>query len=73
MWWRVALVKTAISEEGSASLIRVTKIGDLGKTFLRPQVLISATRPNISEDGILHSHQSENLKILLIFRFDGAN
>jgi hypothetical protein len=43
---RMALVKTDVSEELSASFIRVTK----------------ATRRNIPEDAILHSHRRENLK-----------
>jgi hypothetical protein len=30
---RVALVRTDVSEEFSTSIIRVTRIGDLGKTF----------------------------------------
>jgi hypothetical protein len=29
---RVALVRTEVSEEGSASIIRVTRIGELGTT-----------------------------------------
>jgi hypothetical protein len=32
---RVALVTTDVSEELSASFIRVTRIGELGTTFLR--------------------------------------
>jgi hypothetical protein len=49
---RVALVRTDVSEEPSASFIMVTRIGELGTT----------TRRNIPEDTILHSHRRENLK-----------
>jgi hypothetical protein len=44
----VAHVRTDVSEELSASFIRVTRI--------------RATRRNIPEDDILHSHRRENLK-----------
>jgi hypothetical protein len=62
----VDLVRTDISEEISASIIKVTRIGELETTLAlyssETSVLTRATRRNISQDGILHSHCSENLK-----------
>jgi hypothetical protein len=69
---RVALVRTDVSEELSASFIRVTRIGELETTLAitsnrltlrrNTTVLTKATLRNIPQEGILHSHRRENLK-----------
>jgi hypothetical protein len=62
---RVALVRTDVSEELSASIIRVTRIDELGTILVvisDRRTLRKATRPSIQEDGILHSHRRENFK-----------
>jgi hypothetical protein len=62
----VALVRNDVSVELSASIIWVTRIGELGTTgakFLQNVGSYkSHTVRNIPEDGILHSHCRENLK-----------
>jgi hypothetical protein len=62
---RVDLVRTDVSVELSASFIRVTKISELGKLAVtsnrRRLVPTRATRRNIPEVDILHSHRHENL------------
>jgi hypothetical protein len=72
---RVAPVRTDVSEEPSASFIRVTRIDELGttqaatsnrRTLRRNSTETSdftrATWHNIPQDTILHSHRCENLK-----------
>jgi hypothetical protein len=77
MLHRVVFVRTDVSEELSASIIRVTRIGELGTTlvvtnnrrrlrrkikFPETTVLTNVTQRKIPEDAILHSHRRENLK-----------
>jgi hypothetical protein len=66
MLHRVAIVRTDVSEEPSASFVRVTRIGELGTTPAittnRRTLRRNTTRRNIPEDTILHSHRRENLK-----------
>jgi hypothetical protein len=57
MLCRVALVITDVSEDRSASFIRVTTIGELGTTQAA-----TSNRRNNPEDTILHIHRRENLK-----------
>jgi hypothetical protein len=54
---RMALVRTDVSVELSASFIRVTRIGELGTTLA-----YKSTRSNIPENAIFHNHRRENLK-----------
>jgi hypothetical protein len=61
---RVALVRTDISEESIAPIVRVTRISELGETLAVTSN--RSTRCNIPEDGILHSHRRENLKSYIV-------
>jgi hypothetical protein len=62
----VHLVRTDVSEEPSASFIRVTRIGELGTTLGATSNRRTQCACNIPEDTILHSHRSENLKSYII-------
>jgi hypothetical protein len=69
---RAALVRTDVSEELIASIIRVTTIGELGTLALTSNrrklraasVLTRATRRNIPEGAIFHNHRREKPQII---------
>jgi hypothetical protein len=68
MLCRVALTRTDVSEERIASVIRVTRIGELGTleiTSNRRTQRINIMPSNIPEDGIIHSHRRENLNFYI--------
>jgi hypothetical protein len=52
---RVALVRTDVSEELSAFIIRVTRIGEPGTMLAVRTLRTRVTRRNIPEDIILNS------------------
>jgi demethoxyubiquinone hydroxylase (CLK1/Coq7/Cat5 family) len=64
MLCRVGLVRTDVSEECSASIIRVTRIGELGTLAVisNQHMLQRATQSNNPEGGILYGHHHKNLK-----------
>jgi hypothetical protein len=76
MLCHVPLVGSDVSEECIASIIMVTRIGELGMLAVtgtlmmegtcssETLVLTTAMQHDIPEDGIFHSHCSENLKFL---------
>jgi hypothetical protein len=75
MLCHVAIARTDVSEQRSASIIRVTGFNEQGQhvplvmealCFSETSVLTRDTRHNIQEDGIFHSHCHENIKSYII-------
>jgi hypothetical protein len=62
MLCRVDLVRTDDSEAYSASIVKVTRIGELGTTLQISSYQRTLRSNTIPEDRILHSHSRENLK-----------
>jgi hypothetical protein len=67
MLHRVALVRTDVSEELSASFISVVPSSPILVTLMKEalsssETSVLTTRRNIPEDAILHNHVRENLK-----------
>jgi hypothetical protein len=65
---RVALVKTDVSEEHIASIIRVTRIGELGKTLVTASVVPSSpilvtlmTAPSSTETSVVTRATRRNI------------
>jgi hypothetical protein len=54
---RVAVVRTDVSEERIASIIRAIRIGELGTLAVTSN---RSTLRHIPQDGILHSHRRES-------------
>jgi hypothetical protein len=50
VFWDVALVRTAVSKELSACIIRVTKIGELGTlgSYVKYQVFLRSVRRSVT-------------------------
>jgi hypothetical protein len=61
---RVALVRTDVSEQRSASIIRVIRFGELSSS--KTYVLTRATWHKIPGGAILHSYRRENLKSYIL-------
>jgi hypothetical protein len=62
---RVALVRTDVSEELSVSIIRVTRIGEIGRTLALTSNQRMLRRNITLEDDNLHSNRREELKSYL--------
>jgi hypothetical protein len=67
----VALVRTDVSVERTASIIRAKRISEL-VTKSATSVLTRAVRRHIPEDGKLHSYHRENLKSYIVFLYGEA-
>jgi hypothetical protein len=65
---RVALIRTDVSEELSASIILVTPMMEAPISF-ETSVLTRPTRRNIREDAIHHSWECLEKEALPVYRF----